>query len=227
MTKNIIELNNVSKSYMMGEVESQILKDVSLSIKEGEFASIVGPSGSGKSTMLHLIGALDRPTSGTVLVKNKDVSKMSDDDLAELRGSTIGFVFQSFNLIPRLSAAENVALPLMFSKKNNTNSQTNKVKAEELLKKVGLGHRLNNRPSQLSGGEKQRVAIARALVNDPDVIVADEPTGNLDSETGKTVIQMLKDINDEGKTLIIVTHDDKIARSAEKRIKILDGRIVN
>ena len=159
MTKNIIELNNVSKSYMMGEVESQILKDVSLSIKEGEFASIVGPSGSGKSTMLHLIGALDRPTSGTVLVKNKDVSKMSDDDLAELRGSTIGFVFQSFNLIPRLSAAENVALPLMFSKKNNTNSQTNKVKAEELLKKVGLGHRLNNRPSQLSGGEKQRVAI--------------------------------------------------------------------
>ena len=227
MTKNIIELNNVSKSYMMGEVENQILKDVSLSIKEGEFASIVGPSGSGKSTMLHLIGALDRPTSGTVLVKNKDVSKMSDDDLAELRGSTIGFVFQSFNLIPRLSAAENVALPLMFSKKNNTNSQTNKVKAEELLKKVGLGHRLNNRPSQLSGGEKQRVAIARALVNDPDVIVADEPTGNLDSETGKTVIQMLKDINDEGKTLIIVTHDDKIARSAEKRIKILDGRIVN
>lgn len=225
--KDIVELKSVSKSYMMGEVESQVLKGVSLSIREGEFASIVGPSGSGKSTMLHLIGALDRPTSGTVFVKNEDISEMSDDDLAELRGSTIGFVFQSFNLISRLSAAENVALPLMFSKKNNSGSQSKKDKAEELLKKVGLGHRLNNRPSQLSGGEKQRVAIARALVNDPDIIVADEPTGNLDSETGKAVIQMLKDINDEGKTLIIVTHDDKIAKSAERRIKILDGRIVH
>jgi len=219
--RNSVELHKVDKNYMIGEVESRILRGVSIKIKEGEFVSIMGPSGSGKSTMLHIIGGLDRPTKGKVYIKGEDISKMDDNELATLRGRTVGFVFQTFNLIPRLTATENVLLPMIFNSEEDDKTE----KAKKLLEKVGLGHRLNNKPSQLSGGERQRVAMARALANDPEIIVADEPTGNLDSKTGKTIIKMLVDINKEGKTLIIVTHDNKIAKTARKRIKIFDGMI--
>ena len=220
---NIVELRDVSKRYAVGEIETEVLKKVNVEIEEGEFISIAGPSGSGKSTMLHMIGALDRPTSGKVLIKGEDVAQMNDDELAMLRGRTVGFVFQTFNLISRLTALENVILPMIFSGIDHGRKE----KAEELLKKVGLGHRINNKPTQLSGGERQRVAIARALANEPEIIVADEPTGNLDSKTGETIIDILREINKgEGKTLIIVTHDEKVAKTAKRRIEILDGAIV-
>ena len=218
---SIVELRDVEKMYHMGEVDIPVLRGIDLTIKKGEFVSIMGPSGSGKSTLLHMIGALDRPTRGKVLVKGKEISKMDDNELATLRGRTVGFIFQSFNLIPRLTAVENVMLPMWFSGIDHHREKH----AEGLLKKVGLGHRLNNKPSQLSGGELQRVAIARSLVNSPEVIVADEPTGELDSKTGNDIIKLLKKINEEGKTLIMVTHDTKIANTAHRKIHLLDGKI--
>jgi len=186
MIKPVVELRNVDKHYQLGEVDLHVLKNINLKIQRGEFVSITGPSGSGKSTMLNMIGALDRPTKGKVLIDGKDVSKMDDNELAMVRGKKIGFVFQTFNLIPRFTAVENVMFPMWFAGKDNKEER-----AIELLKKVGLGHRLNNRPSQMSGGERQRVAIARALANNPELIVADEPTGNLDSKTGKEIINIL------------------------------------
>ncbi len=217
---NVIELRGVEKTYHLGEVDIPVLRGIDLKIKEGDFISIMGPSGSGKSTLLHMIGALDRPTKGEVLVKNHKLSQMSDDELAHMRGRTIGFIFQSFNLIPRLSAMENVMLPMWFAEIGNREHRAN-----ELLKSVGLGHRLTNMPSQLSGGESQRVAIARSMANGPDIIVGDEPTGNLDSKTGTEILGILRKINKEGKTVVLVTHDTKIGDMANKKIHILDGRI--
>lgn len=217
---NVAELRKVEKTYHMGEVDIPVLRDINLIIKKGEFVSIMGPSGSGKSTLLHMIGALDRPTRGEVFVKGEKLSNMGDDDLAELRGRTVGFIFQAFNLIPRLTAIENVMLPMWFADIGGREDR-----AEDILKKVGLGHRLSNRPSQLSGGESQRVAIARALANQPEIIVADEPTGELDSKTGSEIMNLLRKINKEGKTLIVVTHDNKIAGMADRIVHLLDGRI--
>jgi putative ABC transport system ATP-binding protein len=216
----IIDLKGVSKKYITGETEFFVLKDIDLKIKEGEFISIVGASGSGKSTLLHLIGALDRPTTGTVKIMNKNIAKLNDDSLAELRNTAIGFVFQTFNLIPRLTALENVTMPTYFG------TNVNKEKAMELIKMVGLEKRAHHMPNQLSGGERQRVAIARALINDPKVILADEPTGNLDTKTGGKIIDVFKTLNKQGKTVIIITHDTNIAKSANRKIKIRDGMIV-
>ncbi len=217
---NIVELHKVEKKYHMGEVDIPVLRSIDLKIEKGEFISIMGPSGSGKSTLLNMIGALDRPTRGEVLVKDRKLSEMSEDELAELRSRAVGFIFQAFNLIPRLTAMENVMLSMWFA-----GIEHREERARELLTKVGLGHRLHNKPTQLSGGESQRVAIARALANNPDIIVGDEPTGNLDSKTGGEIIGMLKKINKEGKTLIIVTHENKIASTADRVVHLLDGKI--
>ena len=215
-----IRLENVGKSYMMGDTRIHALDGVSLHIKKGEFVSIVGPSGSGKSTMLHLIGALDRPSEGSVFIEGRDVSHMTDSELAGLRCRKIGFVFQTFNLIPRLTAMENVMLPMWFA--NNIRPD----RAASILGDVGLSRRMNNKPNQLSGGERQRVSIARALANEPDIIVADEPTGNLDSRTGEEIMKLLAGIHESGRTLVLVTHDLKISDMAERRIIMKDGKIV-
>jgi len=217
-----VELRDVCKTYMLDEVKVQAVCDVNLKIKKGEFVSIAGPSGSGKSTLLHLVGCLDRPTKGHIFIDGRDISKMNDNELAVARGRTIGFVFQTFNLIPRLTALENVMLPMWFADYDGNRRE----KAVELLKMVGLGARLNHLPTQLSGGERQRVAIARALANEPEIIVADEPTGNLDSKTGAEIIHMLKEIHKDGATLILVTHDLNVARTAEREIHVKDGMIV-
>lgn len=217
-----IELKHVKKKYTLGEVEIEVLKGVNLRVDEGEFVSIMGPSGSGKSTMLHLLGALDKPSEGSVHIDGTDITSMNDNQLASIRGKKIGFIFQSFNLVPRLSSLENVMLPMWFA-----DTGGRKEKAEKLLEKVGLSHRKNNLPSQLSGGERQRVAIARSLANDPKIIVADEPTGNLDSKRGSEILDILTEIHEEGGTLIIVTHDTRIAKKAERRIMMMDGRIVH
>lgn len=217
-----VKLENVWKTYKMGGERINALQGATLEIKKGEFFAIQGPSGSGKSTAMHVIGALDKPDTGTVHINGKDTSRISEDGLAELRGKTIGFVFQQFNLIPTLTAIENVALPMVFQGKSET--ERNSV-ATRLLGEVGLLERKNHRPSQLSGGQQQRVAIARALANDPEIILADEPTGNLDSETGKKVLEMLKGLHKKGKTIIVVTHDDKLASEAETVAYIKDGKI--
>jgi len=215
-----IELRNVVKSYTLGDAEVRALDGVSLDINEGEFVSIMGSSGSGKSTLLHIVGALDRPTQGAVRIFGKDVHGMGDNELAGLRGDTIGFVFQTFNLIPRLSVMENVLIPSYFAGVDRQED------AGRLVKTVGLGERINHMPSQLSGGERQRVAIARALINDPKIIVADEPTGNLDSVNGKKIMDIFKSLNKQGRTVIVVTHDIHIAKYANRIIRIKDGKIV-
>jgi putative ABC transport system ATP-binding protein len=219
----IIELKNVNKVYQMEEVEVQALHNVSLEIKKGESVAIMGPSGSGKSTLLHMIGCLDRPSSGKVFLNSVDISKLKDSELARLRGKEIGFVFQIFNLYPTLTATENVELPMMIVEKNK---KERKERALELLKTIGLGERAEHLPSQLSGGERQRVAIARALANDPNIILADEPTGNLDSKSGYEVMKIFANLNKSGKTLIIVTHDQYIASHAKNIVKIKDGKIL-
>ncbi len=220
--ESVVELKNVEKEYIMGEVKIKAINGVSLKIRKSENVAIMGPSGSGKSTMLHLIGCLDRPTKGKIFIDGKNVSNLSGNELAKIRREKIGFIFQFFNLIPTFTALGNVELPMIFSKKQNR-----KERAKELLKAVGLGHRLYHYPSQLSGGETQRVAIARALANDPEIILADEPTGNLDSKSGKEIMDILVKLNKErGTTLLIVTHDNSIAKHAKRIIKLKDGKIV-
>ena len=219
----IVRLENVWKVYKLGKTKVIALKDVSLRIKEGEFVSIMGPSGSGKSTLLHLIGCLDKPTKGKVYIFGKDISKLNDNQLAKIRNKRIGFVFQMFYLIPTLTAIENVELPMIFAgipKKKRIK------RAKELLEWVGLGDRLYHKPSELSGGQQQRVAIARALANDPDLILADEPTGALDVESAKIVMNLFKKLHRDGKTIIVVTHDPKVASYAERIIVIKGGRII-
>jgi putative ABC transport system ATP-binding protein len=221
---NMFELKGVWKTYCMKGVETNALRGVDLVIKKGEYAAILGPSGSGKSTLMHVMGCLDSPSRGTVLLEGNDISKMGDDDLARIRREKIGFVFQAYNLIPGLTALENVALPMRFNGYGRGDSQR---RAMQILKKVGLSERTHHKPNELSGGEQQRVAIARSLVNDPDIIMGDEPTGNLDTKTGREIMGLMKDLHDKtGKTVIIVTHDTKLAGLAPRQIRMIDGRIV-
>jgi len=223
MNKPIIEIENISKTYNQGKPnELTVLDNVNLKIKKGEMIAIFGPSGSGKSTLLHIIGCLDRPTSGKVYIEGKDVSGLDDDELALIRRKKIGFVFQQFNLIGSLTAFENVGMPMRISNISRNKASN---RARKLLKSVDLGERLNHFPRQLSGGEIQRVAIARALANEPDVILADEPTGNLDSKTGEEIIDLMRKLNRKGYTFVIVTHDLEIAKHASKKINIRDGKI--
>lgn len=220
----IVSTQDVSKIYQMDSVHVVALDDVSFSIEEGEFAAIMGPSGSGKSTLMNLIGCLDKPTSGTISINGTNVSYLNDRQLARLRGSQIGFVFQTFNLIPRIDALANVMLPMTFADKIPPKER--RQRAQELLESVGLGQRLHHLPSELSGGERQRVAIARALANDPKIILADEPTGNLDTKTGKTILDLFVELNRQGRTIIVVTHDAAVAAYARRVLHLLDGKIV-
>lgn len=223
--KPILKVKNVSKIYELDGINVEALKDISLEIKKGEFVSLVGPSGSGKSTLMHLIGALDTPTSGTILIDGKNIANMNEQQLAQTRNEKIGFVFQQFNLLQKTSSLQNVMLPLLYS--NNKSKIRREKIAKDILKDVGLGDRLKNFPNQLSGGQQQRVAIARALINNPSIILADEPTGNLDSKTGKEIIQMFRNLHKKGNTVIIVTHDQNIAKQTNRQIKIKDGIIVD
>ncbi|MCX8104139.1 MAG: ABC transporter ATP-binding protein [Candidatus Bipolaricaulota bacterium] len=219
----MIQLKNIQKIYPMGEVSVPALRGIDLTIQPGEFVAIMGPSGSGKSTLMHLLGCLDLPSDGLVQLDGHDVTKLDEDTLAQIRGKKIGFVFQTFNLIPTLTALENVELPLFFQ---GVPRQERRARAAELLSKVGLGERMHHKPAQLSGGERQRVAIARALANDPEIILADEPTGNLDSETGQTILELLAQLHREGKTIILVTHNPEAAAYAQRILRIKDGRLV-
>ena len=220
MTEPIILLQDVHKTYSMGSVEVHALRGLDLKVEEGEFLCIVGPSGSGKSTLLHIMGCLDRPSSGTALFGGRSLGHLSDRDLAQLRNREIGFVFQSFNLLAEETALQNVALPLVYRR-----DRDRKRKARQALEEVGLGHRLDHRPGELSGGEQQRVAIARALVKEPRVILADEPTGNLDSSSGAAIMEMLRHFHKRGITVVIITHDTEIAASCPRTVVLRDGRV--
>jgi putative ABC transport system ATP-binding protein len=219
----LIEARNLVKVYKLGEVEIPALRGVSLNVTEGELISVIGPSGSGKSTLMHILGCLDTPTSGEYFLEGVDVSKMNDYELSRVRNEKIGFVFQTFNLLPHLTVLENVLLPVQYNPNGEVKNATRR--AYELLEKFGLKHRTKNRPTQLSGGEMQRVAIARALINNPKILFADEPTGNLDSKTGLEILKILKELHKEGMTEIIVTHDLNITKFTERIIKIKDGLI--
>ena len=224
MKKTVIKLDNVWKIYKMGDVEVNALQGLSLDVKEGEFLAIMGPSGSGKSTAVNMIGCLDVPTKGRVILDGHDISKLTESELAQIRGRKIGFIFQQFNLIPTLTALENVALPIVFQ---SVEREKRIGKATELLGIVELGDRMSHRPTELSGGQQQRVAIARSLANNPEVILADEPTGNLDSTTGEIVMSFLRKLNrKEGKTIIVVTHDNNVARHADRIEFLKDGKII-
>jgi putative ABC transport system ATP-binding protein len=222
-TDNVIELKNVEKYYEMGDETVKALDDIDIEIKRGDFVAIMGPSGSGKSTSMNLIGSLDLATKGNIYLDGHDIEYLEESELAQIRGKKIGFIFQQFNLIPNLTAKENVMLPMLFQGKDEIDRG---IRAEELLKLVELGERMNHYPNQLSGGQQQRVAIARALANDPEVILADEPTGNLDTHTGEMVMAFLNKLNDEGKTIIIVTHNPELAKEHAKTIySVRDGKI--
>ena len=220
--KKLIDLKNVSKSYRNGDQELQVLKNVHLEVEEGEFVAIMGPSGSGKSTLMNIIGMLDRPTSGEYYLEGEEVAKLSEKKLAKVRNQQIGFVFQQFFLLSKLNALQNVELPLIYA---GVSQSKRKALAEQYLKKVELEKRMHHLPSELSGGQKQRVAIARALVNHPSIILADEPTGALDTKTGEQILELLTELNREGKTIIMVTHEPEIAAFAKRQIVIRDGVI--
>lgn len=220
---NIIEVKNLKKSYHDGKTDTVALAGVTFDVRKGEFMAIMGPSGSGKSTLLHLLGLLDEPTSGHYRFNGKDISAYSRDELADIRNREIGFVFQAFNLLPRTPVVENVKLPLYYSGLPEAEWHA---RAEKAVNDVGLGHRMYHEPAELSGGEKQRVAIARALVTDPDIIFADEPTGNLDSKSGKNVMSIIQHLNEEhGKTIVLITHETSTAEHSERIIRLIDGRI--
>ena len=224
MAEIVVHLDNVVKTYSMGESEVHALRGISFQIEQGEFLSIMGPSGSGKSTCMNMIGCLDRPTSGIVEINGKETAKMTEKELAVLRNQTVGFVFQQYHLIPSMNVLENVMLPLKYA---HVEKSERVERAEEALKAVGLGDRMKHRPHELSGGQKQRVAIARAMVTQPKILLADEPTGALDSTTGKQVMELFRQINTEkGTTIIIVTHDPRIGDSTKRCIRILDGQLV-
>lgn len=220
----LLKLEDVWKIYKLGRIELPVLKGISFGIAKGSFVAIMGPSGSGKSTLLHIVGCLDLPTKGRVLLDGQDISKLSEDELARIRGKKLGFVFQQFNLFKNLTSAENVILPMIFQ---GIQQNERRKRAEDLLESLGLGDRVNHKATELSGGEQQRVAIARALANDPDIIVADEPTGNLDSSTGELIMEILTKLHKEkGKTIIVVTHDPSIAAYSEETINVKDGSVV-
>ena len=218
-----IALTKVTKLYQMGDNEVAALAGITLNILAGEFAAIMGPSGSGKSTLMNILGCLDRPTSGSYQLDGKEVATLNDDELAKTRNKKIGFVFQNFNLLPRMSALQNVALPLVYS---GTDKETRIQLAGQALTMVGLGNRMDHKPNEMSGGQRQRVAIARALVNDPSIIMADEPTGNLDTKSGEEIMSIFDELNSQGRTVILVTHEPDIAEHARRIIQVRDGLIV-
>jgi putative ABC transport system ATP-binding protein len=219
----IIRLKNVHREYLMGHTMIHAVNVVSLEINRGEFVAIIGPSGSGKSTMMNLVGALDFATTGDIFLDKINIERLEESDLAQLRGKKIGFIFQTFNLIPTLTAVENVMLPMIFQ---GIDKQIRIEKATKILMRLNMGHRLDHLPGELSGGERQRVAIARALANDPEVILADEPTGNLDSKTGEEILNLFIELNKHGKTVIMITHDNNLAKRAQRIIRLMDGKIV-
>lgn len=219
----VIELENVSRYYVVGDFVVKALDQVSLQIQKGEFAAIMGPSGSGKSTLMNMVGCLDTPTSGRILIDGADINGLSEEDLAYIRNKKIGFVFQQFNLLPKLNALENVMTPLLYT--GDVGVAERKLRAQEALEKVGLKDRMKHRPNELSGGQKQRVAIARALVTQPSLILADEPTGALDTKTGIQIMDLFKELNNEGHTIVIVTHNDEIGTSCPRLVRIRDGKI--
>ena len=222
--RTIIKLENVWKTYKMGTVEVHALRGMNFEVKQGEFVAIMGPSGSGKSTAVNMVGCLDVPTKGEIFLEHKNIAHLSESALAQIRGKKIGFIFQQFNLIPSLTTKRNVTLPMIFQGVSYTKRVA---RAEKLLRMVGLGDRMDHKPTEMSGGEQQRVAIARSLANDPEVLLADEPTGNLDSKTGKNVMDFLKDLNKkENKTIVMVTHDSKLARCADRIAYLRDGIII-
>ena len=218
----ILNLQNIYKDYQQEKLVVPVLKDVSLTVEEGEYVAIMGPSGSGKTTLMNIIGCLDRPTSGTYELAGENVLKLKDRELSDLRLKSIGFVFQSFQLMPRESAVENVALPLSYA---GVRKKERRSRATKALERVGLGDRVNFRPTQLSGGQKQRVAIARAMVNHPKILLADEPTGALDSKSGEQIMELFDSLNEEGVTIVMITHDPKIAAKAKRIVRMIDGEI--
>lgn len=219
---NVMTLKNIRKTYHMGKIDVHALKDISFEVEKGDFTIIIGPSGSGKSTLLQILGGLDRPTAGDVIIEKENISHMKDQELAKVRNKKIGFVFQKFNLLSNMSALENVALPMVYAGVNLTER---KEKAKELLELVGLGDRITHKPNELSGGQQQRVAIARALANDPTFLLADEPTGNLDTQSGIDILNVFHKLHSMGKTLVIVTHDTEMVNEGNKVVKIRDGLI--
>lgn len=222
MPDKIIEIKGLKRDFAVGSEIVKALKGVDVSVMNNEYLAMMGPSGSGKSTLMNLLGCLDTPTAGTYNLNGTDVSSLKDDDLAEIRNKEIGFIFQTFNLLPRLTALENVSLPLVYA---GYNSEDRKRKAQDVLEKVGLGDRLDHRPNQLSGGQRQRVAVARALVNDPSIILADEPTGNLDSKTSLDIMRLFEEIHEMGNTLIVVTHEEEVASHAHRILRLRDGLV--
>jgi putative ABC transport system ATP-binding protein len=218
----LIDLINIEKRYTMGNEIINALSKVNLQINKNEYLALMGPSGSGKSTLMNILGCLDTPTSGTYILNNQDVSKLKDNELAEIRNKEIGFVFQTFNLLPKLSALENVMLPMLYAGKNKTEREET---AKKVMKHVGLENRMNHKPSELSGGQRQRVAVARSMVNNPSIILADEPTGNLDSKTSIEIMALFKEIHQQGNTIILVTHEEDIANYAQRIVRMKDGAI--
>ena len=222
MSQPIIKIKGITRDFPLGQETVYVLKGIDLIINKGEYVALMGPSGSGKSTLMNILGCLDTPTGGSYILNNKDVSQMSDNELAEVRNKEIGFVFQTFNLMPRTTALENVALPLIYAGKSKTDRN---IRAEEVLKQVGLSDRMDHKPNQLSGGQRQRVAVARALVNNPSIILADEPTGNLDSVTSLEIMKLFDDIHANGNTVLVVTHEEDIAAHAHRIIRLKDGLV--
>ena len=222
MSDNVIEIRNIIRDFKLGQQTVHVLKGIDLDIKKGEYVAIMGPSGSGKSTLMNLLGCLDTPTSGTYVLNGKDVSQMSEDELAEIRNTEIGFVFQTFNLLPRTTALENVALPMIYA---GASKKVRSERASEVLTDVGLEDRMDHKPNQLSGGQRQRVAVGRALVNKPSIILADEPTGNLDSKTSLEIMELFDEIHANGNTVIMVTHEEDVAAHAKRIIRLIDGMI--
>jgi putative ABC transport system ATP-binding protein len=222
--KTVIELVDITKVYRIGAYRVPALRGINLEIKLNEYLALMGPSGSGKSTLMNILGCLDTPTSGEHIFDGVSVNRLDDDSLAAIRNGKVGFVFQTFNLLPRASALSNVEMPMVYG---GVPAADRRRRAEEALDRVGLADRMNHRPNELSGGQRQRVAIARALVNEPEVILADEPTGNLDSRTGEEIIGILRDLKEQGNTIILVTHEENIAENTERIIRLLDGRIVS
>jgi putative ABC transport system ATP-binding protein len=222
MADKIIEIKGLKREFAVGSEIVKALKGVDISVMKNEYLAMMGPSGSGKSTLMNLLGCLDTPTGGAYNLNGTDVSSLKDDDLAEIRNKEIGFIFQTFNLLPRLTALENVSLPLVYA---GYNSEDRKIKAVDVLEKVGLGDRMDHRPNQLSGGQRQRVAVARALVNDPSIILADEPTGNLDSKTSLDIMRLFEEIHEMGNTLIVVTHEEEVASHAHRILRLRDGLV--
>jgi putative ABC transport system ATP-binding protein len=224
MTDPVIHLRGITRDFKLGAQTVHVLKGIDLDIQRGEYVALMGPSGSGKSTLMNLLGCLDTPTGGTYVLANRDVSRMAEKELAEVRNQEIGFVFQTFNLIPRQTALDNVALPLVYA---GVGKDERRERAAEVLRAVGLGDRMDHRPNQLSGGQRQRVAIARALVNTPSLILADEPTGNLDTATSEEIMRLFDDIHALGNTLVVVTHEEDIAQRAKRIIRLRDGVVAN